>query len=115
MNLICRGCGDRLKPTGSRAGRLVVSCKGCHNSYTVECDIEMGDVLYVADAMPQELEAVGHVAEDPWVFVTERVTVSQRDIIRTAIQIVKDELGPSTRSGRALELICADFISGAHP
>ena len=117
ISLVCKGCGaGDLRPTGSRRDRIVVSCNNCPEKFTVTCEIKDGDTLYVADAMPEDLEAVGHVADDPWVFFSARVTMGQRTVIRMAIDLARQRTSESTigqiREGRAMELICADFIAG---
>lgn len=117
MDLVCRSCGVvGMSPTGSRGKSIVVRCSGCSERFLVGCDILEDGVMYVTEDLPQDLAAIGHSEDDPWVSFQVRLTVSQREIVHRALRKVKGVSGMPEESSlscsRALELICGDFLAG---
>lgn len=118
--LICDACGgEGFEVECSRGRALVLRCSTCRAEVTVEgaSVTDAAGEVWAADATPPKLAAIGTHPDDPWIWLPLRVQHSQREQIQRAARYVREVHGipdgPLTM-GRALELICADFLAGAH-
>lgn len=122
----CMLCGHRhFKVKAKYEQKLIAQCESCGSSV----EIRRGALCTVGGFKPGELQqrTTGFVQpevqvekpekekkENPFVSLSMRMLPEQREVVRHALKVMREIQGIKGRSwhGTAIELICADFLSG---